>query len=77
MFPPKLTAILARAEIDLTLERDALEEAPHGAIAARRDSCAWSEVIRSESSRSTSRRRMASSGSVWKRPSPGVELGWW
>jgi hypothetical protein len=31
--------MLARADIDLTLERDALEEAPHGAIAARRDSC--------------------------------------
>jgi hypothetical protein len=43
MFPPKLTAILTRAEIDLTLERDALEEAPHGAIAARRDSCTWSD----------------------------------
>jgi hypothetical protein len=80
-FPPELTAILARAEIDLTLERDALEEAPHGAIAARRDSRTWSGghtwwVVEFNGSEPHGF-FMASSGSVWKNSSPGVELGWW
>ena len=41
-FPPELTAMLTRAGIDLTLERNVLQETLHCAIAARRYSCTWS-----------------------------------
>jgi len=41
-FPLDLTAMLTRAEIDLTLERNVLQETLHCAIAARRYCGVWS-----------------------------------